>query len=103
MLIKCRKAQSTLEYALVVAVVVGALLAMQVYVKRGIQGRLKTATDDIGDQYSPGYTESVITVEIDSDSTETLDGGVTEFESDVNQTREEETTISAFEDEYWGD
>ena len=29
-----RRAQSTLEYALMIAVVIGALIAMQVYVKR---------------------------------------------------------------------
>jgi Flp pilus assembly pilin Flp len=102
MLIKCRKAQSTLEYALIVAVVVGALLAMQVYVKRGLQGRLKSATDDIGDQYSPGYTESVITVDIESESTETLEDGVTSIESDTTQERDETTEIADYTDEYWG-
>ncbi len=35
---------------------IGCLLTVQVYVKRGIQGRLKSASDDIGDQYSPGNT-----------------------------------------------
>lgn len=49
-----RKAQSTLEYAILVVIIIGVLLAIQVYVKRGLQGRLKSATDDIGDQYSLG-------------------------------------------------
>ena len=49
-----KQAQSTLEYAIIVAVVVGALLAMQIYVKRGVQGRLRSSTDNIGDQYSAG-------------------------------------------------
>ena len=102
MLIKVRKAQSTLEYALITAVVIGALLAMQVYVKRGVQGRLKSATDDIGEQYSPGYTESVVTVEIESDSTETLSGGVTTVESDTTQERDETVDIADYTDEYWG-
>jgi len=102
MLIKVRKAQSTLEYALIISVVVGALLAMQVYVKRGVQGRLKSATDDIGDQYSPGNTESTVTVEIDSESTETLSGGVTSVESETNQQREESISIADYADEYWG-
>ena len=102
MLIKARKAQSTLEYALIISVVVGALLAMQVYVKRGVQGRLKSATDDIGDQYSPGYTESTVEVEIQSNSTETLSGGVTSINSETNQTRNEEMNITNYTDEYWG-
>lgn len=47
------KGQSTLEYALIIAVVVGGLLLMQHYVKRGYAGRLKSASDEMGDQYDP--------------------------------------------------
>lgn len=42
-----KKAQSTAEYAVLFALVVGAVVAMQVYVRRGIQGRLKSVVDDI--------------------------------------------------------
>ena len=52
-----KKAQSTLEYAILIAVVVGALIGMQTYVKRGLQGRLRTATDDLGSQFEPGTTD----------------------------------------------
>ena len=45
--------QSTVEYAVLIAVVVGALIAMQIYMKRGVQGKLRSATDDIGEQFSP--------------------------------------------------
>ncbi len=48
-----RKGQSTVEYALIIAVVVAGLLAMQFYVKRGYSGRLKSAADDMGDTYDP--------------------------------------------------
>jgi len=48
------KGQSTLEYAVLIIIVIGALLSIQVYIKRGIQGRLRSATDDIGEQYSVG-------------------------------------------------
>lgn len=48
-----RKGQSTLEYALIIAVVVAGLLLMQHYVKRGYAGRLKTASDDMGEQFDP--------------------------------------------------
>ena len=51
MLRKIRKAQSTLEYAALIAVVVGALVAMQVYLKRGIEGKLRSNADDIGTQF----------------------------------------------------
>ncbi len=54
MLIRIRKSQSTLEYALLITVVVGGLLAMQNYLKRSIQGRMQIIGDQMGDQYSPG-------------------------------------------------
>lgn len=52
-----KKAQSTLEYAILIIIIIGALLAVQTYIKRGIQGKLKTSTDDIGDQFSPDNTK----------------------------------------------
>jgi len=58
-LIKIKKAQSTLEYALLVGLVVGALLSMQNYMKRGLQGKFQAIGDQFGDQYSPGETERV--------------------------------------------
>ncbi len=50
------RGQSTLEYALIVAVVVGALLAMQIYMKRGMEGRMRKASDDIGKQFEADKT-----------------------------------------------
>ena len=52
------RGQSTLEYAIIVMVVVGALLAMQIYMKRGLQGKLKDSSDNIGAQYSAGNVTS---------------------------------------------
>ena len=40
--------QSTAEYAVVLALVVGAVVAMQIYVKRGLQGRLRNVVDHTG-------------------------------------------------------
>lgn len=58
MLIKISKAQSTLEYALLIGVVVGGLLTMQNYLKRSIQGKLQASADEISpDQYSPYNTQ----------------------------------------------
>lgn len=61
------RAQSTLEYAVVVACVVAAILAMQIYIKRGTQGRLRQASDEIGEQYSPTATTSSITTNLGSE------------------------------------
>lgn len=52
MMKKNKKGQSTLEYAILIIIIIAALLSLQAYIKRGVQGRLKSATDDIGDQYS---------------------------------------------------
>jgi len=52
-----RKGQSTLEYALIIAVIAAGLLLMQHYIKRGYSGRLKAASDDMGEQFDPkAYT-----------------------------------------------
>lgn len=48
-----RKAQSTVEYAMIIAVVVGGLLLMQHYVRRGLAGRYKSSSDDLGEQFDP--------------------------------------------------
>lgn len=53
--------QSTLEYAILVVVVIMALIGIQAYLKRGIQGRMRESADQIGDQFSAGLTTSNIT------------------------------------------
>jgi len=40
-----RKAQSTAEYAIVIGLVIAAAVAMQVYVKRGLQAKVRGAVD----------------------------------------------------------
>jgi hypothetical protein len=58
-----KRAQSSLEFAVVIAAVVVALLAMQVYIRRGLQGRLRSGADELSvQQYEPGKTISDITV-----------------------------------------
>jgi len=51
-----KKAQQTFEYALLVAIVAGAVLGMQAYMKRGLQGRLKEIIDPLGEDYDPENT-----------------------------------------------
>ena len=62
-----KKAQTTAEYAILIGLVVAALVAMQTYVKRGLQGRMKDATDQVAmqnptigatSQYEPYYMQS---------------------------------------------
>jgi len=42
-----RSGQSVLEYALIIAVVVASLMAMNAYVQRSVQANLKTLEDQI--------------------------------------------------------
>lgn len=46
-LLRNKKAQNTAEYALMIAIVVGAFSIMQLYIKRGLQARIKAGTDNI--------------------------------------------------------
>ena len=55
-----KKGQTALEYMALIIVVIGALLAIQNYFKRGLQGRWKAATDDMGDQYDPRLADSAV-------------------------------------------
>jgi uncharacterized protein (UPF0333 family) len=50
------KAQTSLEFAVLIICVVAALLGMQVYLKRAFQGKLRGAADEVGQQYSPRNT-----------------------------------------------
>lgn len=54
---KYRKAQSVLEYSAIIAIVAVALIAMQVYLRRGAQGRLQATGDQMADQYAYGLTD----------------------------------------------
>jgi len=71
-----KKGQSILEYAILFAIIIAALVVMQVYVKRAYQGRLKHESDSVGDQYSPGHTTGVSNVVTTSNSV-TYTGGET--------------------------
>ncbi|MFA5411447.1 MAG: hypothetical protein WC321_06305 [Candidatus Omnitrophota bacterium] len=58
-----KRAQSTIEYTVIIAAVALALLAMQVYFKRGLQGRFRGSADELsgGVAYAPGATNAVST------------------------------------------
>ena len=99
-----KRGQSTLEYGVIVAVIVAALLAMQFYLKRGVQGKLKQAADDTGEQYTPLNTTSNITTTSTVNSTETVVGGsnpTTTTASDQTQTRTSNENVGSLDQEKW--
>lgn len=86
------KGQTTAEYAIIIALVVGAVVAMQLYVKRGINSRIMDVVDhtgqggDIGgsnfqftgDQREPYYLTSSSNTNQQASSSENMaEGGAT--------------------------
>ena len=55
-MLRVRKGQSVAEYAILLSLVIAAAVAMQVYVKRGLQARMKKGTDAF-----TGITQSITT------------------------------------------
>lgn len=99
-----KKGQSTLEYAILIIIIIGALLSIQVYIKRGVQGRLKGAADDIGDQFSNGNTNVIKKMITSSQTRDTFVSGVT----DSTLTKDEVTfeimnsDVMNLNQEFWG-
>lgn len=99
------KGQSTLEYAILIVIIIGALLSIQIYIKRGIQGRLRSATDDISsDQFSPGNTNYTRTTRTRSETTQSFKDGVTESKLVSPETTDIQVNqeIINVDQEYWG-
>lgn len=101
---KRQKGQSTLEYAILIIIIIGALLSIQVYIKRGVQGRLKSATDDIGTQFSPGNTNVVMKMITSSQSSDTFVSGVTKSTLLAEETTKDvmNSFVMNLEQEFWG-
>ncbi|MDD5431575.1 MAG: hypothetical protein PHO70_01090 [Candidatus Omnitrophica bacterium] len=58
--VNMRRAQSTLEYLVFIAIIVAAVTSMAVYMKRAILGKYRTNAEQVSGRsfYSPGATES---------------------------------------------
>ncbi|NLE65287.1 MAG: hypothetical protein GX606_05175 [Elusimicrobia bacterium] len=98
-----RRAQSTMEYAILIVIVIGALITMTQYMKRGIQGRAKSATDDIGGQYDPGNVNRIKWTNTISNTSQTFAGGVSNSSLRAPETTNvtEELNIANIQDTYW--
>lgn len=99
-----RKAQSTMEYAVLIIIVIGALLSIQQYLKRGLQGRMRQAADDIGDQYSVGNMNMTRVTRFHGRTNETYKKGVQNTILIDNETTNVIYNIEIInmEQEYWG-
>ena len=96
------RAQTTLEYAILIGVIVGGLIAMQVYLKRGFQGKLRESADSMGDQFSPGYTTYNYTTNTFTNSEESFNKELQSTQIHNQETnRFGNENVSNFSDEYW--
>lgn len=79
-MIKHQKGQTILEYTVIVIIMLGVMISMKDYIKRGVQGRWKTATDQLGDQYDPQNVNSLMNFssQVNSESIVTVANGTFE-------------------------
>jgi uncharacterized protein (UPF0333 family) len=63
-----RRGQSILEYSILLIIIIAAFITMQIYIKRGFQGRWKSAVDELGDQYDPYKSNTTVTWKMQSSS-----------------------------------
>jgi hypothetical protein len=54
------KAQSFLEYTVLICCLVAAIVGLQIFAKRAMQGRFREAVDTIGGQYAPLQAEATV-------------------------------------------
>ncbi len=110
-----QKGQSTAEYAIVIGLIIAATVAMQSYVKRGLQGRVKEAVEHVGaagdvggttltfsgKQFEPTYVGSDFTAIRSHTATETVStgGGVKRDVTDDETSRTGEQTVGYEEEE----
>ena len=94
--LKNRKAQNTAEYALLIALVVAGVIAMQTYAQRALQARIEgasqymaTQTGTIGNatQYEPYYLNSDYNVTSNSVDNKRLGDGLVGQDSTNGRTR----------------
>ena len=91
-----KKAQAFQEFVILLAIVASAFIAMQIYMKRGIQGRLRDLANQISSkQYESNETTSNTTITRTGSSTETEKTGTFKVVGSENVTTEyEQTTVA---------
>ncbi|HOW35290.1 MAG TPA: hypothetical protein PL155_02590 [Candidatus Omnitrophota bacterium] len=103
--LKKSRGQSTVEYAILIIIIIGALISIQIYIKRGIQGRFKDSADNIGEQYSTMETFMNKVTRTSSSTRETFNRGVQSSTIVGNETTNifrNQFIMNAAGGEYWG-
>ena len=101
-----KRGQTSLEYAVLLIIVIGAFIAIQNYMKRGVQGRWKSAVDDLGEQYDPRTAVTDVRHTLSSTTNTTIitleqagGGGITTQRTDISSSaerKEGQTSVGAY-------
>ena len=76
MQMRLKKGQVIMEAGVLLCVIISALMIMQFYIKRSYQGRIKDEADQIGQQYSPGHTTSMVRTDVRTISSSATGGRI---------------------------
>ena len=99
-----KKGQSIMEYAVLVSLVIAAITGMQLYVKRGLQAKIKDASDNLpnyittqagmaaGTVFNEGHTQYEPYYRGDSETTSTTARGTEKFIAAKDDTGQRELT-----------
>ena len=88
------RGQGVLEYSLLAAFIIAGLLLAQMYLKRAMQGRLRAASESMGDaRYSPGNTTSEMNTIVVVNITTGVDGAVSSSASSETRARNDSETV----------
>jgi len=100
--LRTKKGQSTLEYAILIVVVILALIGIQGYISRAVQGRGRDAGDQIGEQFDAGSAAYNYTTTTSARVRETADAWSTTTEyQNQSTTRTGNETIGNYEALTW--
>jgi uncharacterized protein (UPF0333 family) len=102
---KRNNGQTTLEYAILVIIIIGVLLTISAYIKRGIQGRVKSSADDVGEQYDPGNTNYMKWTNSQSNTLQTFANGVSQsalMAADTTNVESSQNIVNLSFGGYWG-
>lgn len=102
--LKNKKAQSLIEFTTLIVIVLAVFLTIGNYFKRGVQGRWKQATDEMGDQYDPrtAVTNIVHAINSNTNTMITTEGGPAGYwthrtdTTNMTETKKGNTVIGAY-------
>ena len=87
-MLRSRKGQSTFELTLTIVVVIAAVIAMSIYMKRSVMGKMREAGDQVGGQFSPLQTTNSYTRTFNGNQDENLSFNGTSSTNNVSQSQD---------------